>query len=51
MAAAVISTGPMLIAYAVSQKFMIRGIATTGLEGLTRTRPPGYDRDWRRWAL
>jgi len=33
MAAAVISTGPMLLAYAVSQKFMIRGIATTGLKG------------------
>jgi ABC-type glycerol-3-phosphate transport system permease component len=33
MAAAVISTGPMLFAYAVSQKFMIRGIAMTGLKG------------------
>jgi ABC-type glycerol-3-phosphate transport system permease component len=33
MAAAVISTGPMLLAYAVSQKFMIRGIAMTGLKG------------------
>jgi ABC-type glycerol-3-phosphate transport system permease component len=33
MAAAVISTGPMLVAYAVSQKFMIRGIALTGLKG------------------
>jgi ABC-type glycerol-3-phosphate transport system permease component len=33
MAAALISTGPMLLAYAVSQKFMIRGIAMTGLKG------------------
>jgi len=33
MAAAVISTGPMLVAYALSQKFMIRGIALTGLKG------------------
>jgi ABC-type glycerol-3-phosphate transport system permease component len=33
MSAAVISTGPMLLAYALSQKFMIRGIATTGLKG------------------
>jgi ABC-type glycerol-3-phosphate transport system permease component len=33
MAATVISTGPMLLAYAVSQKFMIRGIALTGLKG------------------
>jgi len=33
MAAAVISTGPMLLAYALSQRFMIRGIATTGLKG------------------
>ncbi|TMJ15280.1 MAG: carbohydrate ABC transporter permease [Bacillati bacterium ANGP1] len=31
MAAAVISTAPMLIAYAVSQRFMIRGITLTGL--------------------
>jgi multiple sugar transport system permease protein len=33
MAATVISTGPMLLAYIVSQKFMIRGIALTGLKG------------------
>ena len=33
MAATVISTGPMLLAYAVSQKYMIRGIALTGLKG------------------
>lgn len=33
MAATVISTAPMLIAYAVSQKYMIRGIALTGLKG------------------
>jgi ABC-type glycerol-3-phosphate transport system permease component len=33
MAATVISTGPMLIAYIVSQKYMIRGIAMTGLKG------------------
>ncbi len=33
MAAAVISTGPMLLAYALSQRFMIRGIALTGLKG------------------
>jgi ABC-type glycerol-3-phosphate transport system permease component len=33
MAATVISTGPMLIAYAISQKYMIRGIALTGLKG------------------
>ena len=33
MAATVIATGPMLVAYAVSQKFMIRGIALTGLKG------------------
>jgi ABC-type glycerol-3-phosphate transport system permease component len=33
MAAAVISTGPMLLAYAISQKYMIRGIAMTGLKG------------------
>ena len=33
MAATVIATGPMLLAYAVSQKFMIRGIALTGLKG------------------
>jgi len=33
MAATMIATGPMLIAYAVSQKFMIRGIALTGLKG------------------
>ena len=33
MAATVISTGPMLIAYVISQKYMIRGIALTGLKG------------------
>jgi multiple sugar transport system permease protein len=33
MAATLISTGPMLLAYIVSQKFMIRGIALTGLKG------------------
>jgi multiple sugar transport system permease protein len=33
MAATIISTGPMLLAYMVSQKFMIRGIALTGLKG------------------
>jgi multiple sugar transport system permease protein len=33
MAATVISTGPMLVAYIVSQKYMIRGIALTGLKG------------------
>lgn len=33
MAATVIASGPMLLAYAVSQKFMIRGIALTGLKG------------------
>ena len=33
MAATVISTGPMLVAYAISQKYMIRGIALTGLKG------------------
>ncbi len=33
MAAALITTGPMLLAYAFSQKFMIRGIALTGLKG------------------
>jgi ABC-type glycerol-3-phosphate transport system permease component len=33
MAAAVISTGPMLVAYAVSQRYMIRSIAMTGLKG------------------
>jgi ABC-type glycerol-3-phosphate transport system permease component len=33
MAATVISTGPMLVAYAVSQKYMIKGIALTGLKG------------------
>ncbi len=32
MAAAVISTGPMLVACAISQRFMIRGIALTGLK-------------------
>jgi multiple sugar transport system permease protein len=32
MAATVISTAPMLIAYAFSQRFMIRGIALTGLK-------------------
>ncbi|MGH7406450.1 MAG: carbohydrate ABC transporter permease, partial [Candidatus Methylomirabilales bacterium] len=33
MAATVVSTAPMLIAYVLSQKFMIRGIALTGLKG------------------
>ena len=33
MAATVIATGPMLVAYALSQRFMIRGIALTGLKG------------------
>jgi len=33
MAATVISTGPMLLAYIISQKYMIRGIALTGLKG------------------
>ncbi len=33
MAATVISTGPMLVAYIISQKYMIRGIALTGLKG------------------
>lgn len=33
MAATVVSTAPMLIAYMLSQKFMIRGIALTGLKG------------------
>jgi ABC-type glycerol-3-phosphate transport system permease component len=33
MAATVIATGPMLVAYAVSQKYMIRSIALTGLKG------------------
>lgn len=33
MAATVISTGPMLVAYAISQRYMIRGIALTGLKG------------------
>jgi len=30
MAGTVITVGPMLLAYAFSQRFMIRGIATTG---------------------
>lgn len=33
MAAAVISTAPMLIAYFFSQKFIVKGIAVTGLKG------------------
>jgi ABC-type glycerol-3-phosphate transport system permease component len=33
MAATVVSTAPMLIAYVLSQKFMIREIALTGLKG------------------
>ncbi len=33
MAATVVSTAPMLLAYLLSQKFMIRGIALTGLKG------------------
>jgi multiple sugar transport system permease protein len=33
MAATLISTGPMLVAYIISQKYMIRGIALTGLKG------------------
>lgn len=32
MAATVIATGPMLLAYAFSQRFMIRGIVLTGLK-------------------
>ena len=32
MAASVISTGPMLVAYAVSQRFMIRSVTLTGLK-------------------
>lgn len=32
MAAAVIAVGPMLAAYALSQRFMIRGIALTGMK-------------------
>ncbi len=33
MAATLISTAPMLVAYVISQKYMIRGIALTGLKG------------------
>jgi ABC-type glycerol-3-phosphate transport system permease component len=33
MAATLISTAPMLLAYVISQKYMIRGIAMTGLKG------------------
>jgi ABC-type glycerol-3-phosphate transport system permease component len=33
MAATLICTGPMLLAYIISQKYMIRGIALTGLKG------------------
>lgn len=33
MAATVISTAPMLIAYIFSQKFIVKGIAVTGLKG------------------
>ena len=33
MAATVVTTAPMLLAYLLSQKFMIRGIALTGLKG------------------
>jgi multiple sugar transport system permease protein len=33
MAATLISTGPMLAAYVISQKYMIKGIALTGLKG------------------
>ena len=33
MAATLISTAPMLVAYVISQKYMIRGIAMTGLKG------------------
>jgi ABC-type glycerol-3-phosphate transport system permease component len=33
MAATLLSTAPMLLAYVVSQKYMIRGIALTGLKG------------------
>lgn len=33
MAATLISTGPMLVAYVLSQKYMIKGIAMTGLKG------------------
>jgi multiple sugar transport system permease protein len=32
MAAAVLATVPMLIAYIMSQKFVVRGIALTGLK-------------------
>jgi len=33
MAATLISTAPMLVAYVLSQKYMIRGIAMTGVKG------------------
>ena len=33
MAATLICTAPMLVAYVISQKYMIRGIAMTGLKG------------------
>jgi multiple sugar transport system permease protein len=33
MAATVISTAPMLIAYFLSQKYVIKGIALSGLKG------------------
>lgn len=33
MAATVISTGPMLIAYFISQKYVIKGIALSGIKG------------------
>ncbi|HXZ43411.1 MAG TPA: carbohydrate ABC transporter permease [archaeon] len=33
MAATLITTAPMLVAYIISQKYMIRGIAMTGLKG------------------
>ncbi len=33
MAATLITTAPMLVAYVISQKYMIRGIAMTGLKG------------------
>src|SRR5262249_29658477 len=33
MATTALATGPILLAYALSQKYMIRGIALTGLKG------------------
>ncbi len=34
MAATVISTGPMLVAYVISQKYMIRGHRAYGTQGV-----------------